>query len=332
MNNKNGFPKYVIDIIIIIVITLFFLVLTLKLDLFDLLVAYTREHEEYELDELILAFLFLPFPLIWYGYRRYKEYEKLNKELKIRVQKEVQKQLKQEKAIISQSKNAAMGEMIGSIAHQWRQPLNTIATVSSGIKIKTEFDLIEQKELFNNLDTITNLTEYLSTTIDTFRNYLRGEKILERADITDSIRTAINIIKIPLDDSNIKLEHNLDKTKNILVRTIPNELLEVIINIINNAKDAIIQNNIKNGKVSITVERLEDGAKILIEDNGGGIPEEIIDNIFEQYFTTKFKSQGTGLGLYMAHKLLTKSLKGKISVVNIDDGALFTLEIPNLDD
>ena len=232
--------------------------------------------------------------------------------------------------LIEQSKQASLGEMIGNIAHQWRQPLSAISSIASGVSLKTEFDKINNETVISSMDKIVHKTKYLSETIDTFRNFIKEEKTLKTVSLIERIEIAINIVSASLDSNHIKLTSNIDKVEKIELKLVLGELTQVLINLINNSKDAICENNIKGGFINLEVHDKETTVVILIEDNGGGISESIKDKIFEPYFTTKHKSLGTGLGLYMSYKIITESMKGTLKVSNTKKGAQFIIELPKL--
>ena len=230
--------------------------------------------------------------------------------------------------LIEQSKQASLGEMIGNIAHQWRQPLSYISTIASAVSINAKYENISNSKLCEDMDSIVEKTKYLSDTIDIFRNFMRENKELKEAILQERIDLSITIVKATLDSNHINLIKDIDYSKKIITKIVVGELSQVIINIINNSKDAFIENNVKNRVIKISLKQEESDALITIEDNAGGIPENILPNIFEPYFTTKHKSMGTGLGLYMSYKIVVESMKGKILVENIKDGAKFILKIP----
>ncbi len=241
---------------------------------------------------------------------------------------DISDQRKQERILIEQQKLASMGEMIGNIAHQWRQPLSVITTLSSGLKLQKEFGILEDQKLYESLDKITDSSEYLSKTIDTFRNFLKDNKELRESILQDGILQALDIVRPSIDNNHISIFNNLDEIEPIKLQLVMGELVEVIINILNNAKDAHIDKKTNEPWIKIYLEKKEETIQISIEDNAEGIPEEIIERIFEPYFTTKHESQGTGLGLHMSHKIITESLGGKLFVKNTKYGAKFLIVIP----
>ncbi|RXJ91886.1 hypothetical protein CRV01_02030 [Arcobacter sp. CECT 8983] len=219
---------------------------------------------------------------------------------------------KKEQMIYQQSKLASMGEMIGNIAHQWRQPLNVISTISSSQIMQIELDIDKKEETIKNLEKIVNTVQYLSTIIDKFRNFFNPNKELEEFSIEDVIKENIEIFEASYKSHGIYLQTDLTPVN---IKGYKFELMQVVINLINNAKDAI-QANLKpeNKKYIFMKNYIEnDKAIIKISDNAGGIKNRIKDKIYEPYFTTKHKSQGTGLGLYMSSEIIKKHFSGQIN-------------------
>ena len=234
----------------------------------------------------------------------------------------------QEKLLHEQEKLASMGEMIGNIAHQWRQPLSVISTSTSGMQIEKEMDTLSDEKFYKYTDGILKNTEFLSKTIDTFRNYIKEKKELKEVVLQDRIRSAVDIIEAAFINNHIKLINDIDRCEPINITMVVGELSQVIINLLNNAKDILLEQNIDDPTVKILLEKCDNNAVITIEDNGGGIPEDILPKIFDPYFTTKHQSQGTGLGLHMSKDIIEKHLNGRIYAQNNNNGATFTIIIP----
>ena len=233
----------------------------------------------------------------------------------ITLQKEQQKLIKEnEKILYQQSKMAAMGEMIGNIAHQWRQPLSVISVSASGIKLYQEEGLYSKEDSKDFIEAILNSTKYLSDTIDDFRNFYKEDLEKINFEVKKSIDKTINLLKTEFIKEDISVIYLGEP--NIFIHGIENQFLQVTMNILNNAKDALIEKEIKNRHIFINV--YEENAKTYIEiqDNAGGVNDDIIEHVFEPYFTTKHKSLGTGIGLYMSEEIVTKQLNGKLSVYN----------------
>jgi len=259
----------------------------------------------------------------------------VNKNIKItkiyldkKIQEELEKNKKKDIRMFEQSKMASLGEMVANIAHQWRQPLSSISSISSSVHVQVELGLIDNKSLIKDMELILKKTNYLSNTIETFRNFIKNNKEIKEMVLQDIIDESVTIVDLVLSDNNIKLINNIEYDSPINLTLIEGELSQVIINIINNAKDILLENNIQNPWVKLELLKKDSTAIITIEDNAGGIPEDIISKIFEPYFTTKHQSQGTGLGLHMSYKIITESLNGKIYVNNTQNGAKFFIELP----
>lgn len=258
-----------------------------------------------------------------------KELNDLNKDLQKKVDEEVALNLKQSESLIQQSKMASMGEMLENIAHQWRQPLSSISVEASSVILDLELGLpIDNDNLKQKMNNIISRSNYLSSTIDTFRNFLKEKKDFTQVVLQDRLKVIYEVIGTVLKDAHINLIHEEKTNSDIKVNMVLGELDQVLINIINNAKDILIEKNIDEPWIKIITESSTTEVIISIEDNAGGIPEHIIDRIFEPYFTTKHQSQGTGLGLHMSYKIITESLNGNIYVKNTNSGAKFTITLP----
>ena len=221
----------------------------------------------------------------------------------------------QEKLIIQQSRLASMGEMIANIAHQWRQPLSIISTLATGIKLEKELKICEEKYEIESLDIINQNAQYLSKTIDDFRNYFKKSNYTSTIFTNDLFEKTLKLISPRLKDRNVKIVLN---NENIEIATYENEVVQVYINIINNAIDAFedFKNLDYDKYIFIETKKIDNNVEIEIKDNAGGIEEEIISKIFEPYFTTKNEKQGTGLGLFMCNEIITKHLKGDIQALS----------------
>lgn len=219
-----------------------------------------------------------------------------------------------DKLLAEQSKMAAMGEMIENIAHQWRQPLSTISTAASGIRIQKEFGILKDKTFYESTDMIIKSAKYLSQTIDDFKNFILGDKKKVHFNISDNLKKNLSLLDPVLKTNQIKIVYKCEN--NIEIFNYPNELTQAILNIITNSKDALVYENITNKYIFINVFVINKKLCIEIKDNANGIDSKIIQKVFEPYFTTKHKKQGTGLGLYMTHQLIELSMKGTIELSN----------------
>ena len=257
------------------------------------------------------------------------ELHEMNKNLETRIKQEVEKNRRNEFQLLEQSKNASMGEMIGNIAHQWRQPLSAITTNASALKVNYQLGIMDDNEIDLKMDSIIDKANYLSKTIDTFRNFLKSDNN-EFADfpIEATVERSIQIVDAAMKDLHIKLIDEIDYSKLSVIEGVQSELSQVIINILNNAKDVLRDNHIDDPWVKISLLESNGMYVLSIEDNAGGVPKEVLPKIFDPYFTTKHQSQGTGLGLHMSYRILTESFKGKLYVKNTTNGAKFYIELP----
>ena len=262
---------------------------------------------------LIAFLLFLCFTIFIIGYYLYtKRLKELNIILEQTIHEEITKNYEKNKILFQQNKMAAMGEMIGNIAHQWRQPLSMITTVASSVKLKKELGVLEEEDCDEAFTHIVETANYLSNTIDDFQYYFSPNKSKNNFNTKDLIDKALKLCKMDFKEKNIHIIKNVDNLKLV---NFENELLQVIINILNNAKDELFKKDIER-YIFINAYKEDGNYFINIKDNAGGISEEIIDRIFEPYFTTKHKSKGTGLGLYMSQEIMIKHIGGTIGVFN----------------
>ena len=264
----------------------------------------------------------------------YRQYllKQMNKELYKKVEIEMKKNEEKHRISIQQSRMASMGEMLENIAHQWRQPLSTISVVASGIKLKKELNILNDEELDDALSHIKNATQYLSNTIEDFRNFFSKDKISSNINIRSTINKTIDLVSSTFAKEGITLVRNI---QDINFASFENELIQVLMNILINAKDAL-ENKQSQKLIIIKVKQHKNNIIITIKDNAGGINEDIIDKIFEPYFTTKHQFNGTGIGLYMSKLISEKHLDGEIIVRNVSfefnntiyQGALFKIILP----
>ncbi len=221
-----------------------------------------------------------------------------------------------DKLLFQQSKMASMGEMIGNIAHQWRQPLSTISTASSGMKFQKEFGELSDEDFVSCIDAIVKSTKYLSSTIDDFRNFFNADKEMKRFNLHDAIEKSLSLMESSIKSNFIHIEKDVDRQ--IFVFGYKNEFIQACMNILANSKDALLNKNLddENKVIFVSVKKAEERVLITIKDNAGGIASDIIGKICEPYFTTKHKSQGTGIGLYMTHQIISQHMNGELKVIN----------------
>ena len=249
----------------------------------------------------------------------------LNASLEERVLKEVDARREKEKMLIQQSKMAAMGDMISMIAHQWRQPLNQISYILMNIESAYEYKEMTPEYMDKKVKEGSQLLEYMSHTIDDFRNFFKPDK--ERSDekISEVITQTLSIVQKSLDAHNVKVHLRLESQTHLLIYR--NELLQVLLNLIGNARDAVLAHGVDVPKITIHLYEDADAVIITVSDNGGGVDESIKEKIFEPYFSTKGEKSGTGLGLYMVKTIIEGHLNGEISVENAEEGASFRIRL-----
>ncbi|MEA3383282.1 MAG: hybrid sensor histidine kinase/response regulator [Campylobacterota bacterium] len=233
---------------------------------------------------------------------------------------------KQEKKIIEQNKYLALTELVNNIAHQWRQPLSVISTISSGMQIQHELQMIDESETIKQLSIITENAQYLSSTLDNFKDFTDSNITKTTFNMKRLIQKNYDFIFGNVLKNEIELE--LDIKDEININGVENQFIEVILHIIKNSVDAITQDTNTSGRLKIDTDVMSNIATISIIDNGGGIDESIIDKIFEPYYTTKHQSIGTGLGLYMVNKIITETFSGDLEILNVKNGVCFNIKIP----
>lgn len=256
---------------------------------------------------------------------QHRELKEFNEELTSRVEEEVGKNREKDIMILNSARLVALAEMIGNIAHQWRQPLNAIGVMIQSIQVSYELEDLQQEEFDEFVKDSMAQVNYLSKTIDDFRDMTKDDVIDEEFDVSELISKTFALMEPSLKHSSIAAR--LDLEKNITAtHSNASALSQAFINIFNNAKD-VLKNQNKNDKlITIRLKRNKNKAQIAICDNGGGVPEDIIEKIFDPYFTTKHQSNGTGLGLYISKNIVNNDLGGALYAKNADNGACFTIE------
>lgn len=227
---------------------------------------------------------------------------------------------KQEALLIHQSKLASMGEMIGAIAHQWRQPLNELSIRIQKLKYDFHKDKIDEQFINEFIEKNKNTIKFMSATIDDFRNFFRIDKMKHDFYLKESILEVLRMLETQLQEHNIAVEI---EGEDFIFTGFKSEFQQVIMNLIANSKDALIEHSIQSPKLKIAILSQE----ILIQDNAGGIPQKVLERVFEPYFTTKEQGKGTGMGLYMSKMIIEENMDGKISIANKNDGALVLIEL-----
>jgi signal transduction histidine kinase/ABC-type nitrate/sulfonate/bicarbonate transport system substrate-binding protein len=252
-----------------------------------------------------------------------------NKNLKKQIALEIEKNINQQAIMFQQARFAEMGEMISMITHQWRQPLNHISILINNLFLKYKIDKLNEDIVSDIKKQFQQNIVYMSKTIDDFQNFFKPQQQKEKFFIIDLVNDTLLLIKPLFDRKKITFDIQIDE--NISYYGYKSELGQVILNILNNAKDAFLVRNIEDKYIKIQLVKTSDEILcILIEDNAGGIPNDIINKVFDPYFSTKSSKNGTGLGLYIAKIIITDHFKGKINAENIDKGVKFEILLPIL--
>lgn len=254
-----------------------------------------------------------------------EELKKMNTSLEHSIVKEVEENRQKDKHMLEQSRLAQMGEMLSMIAHQWRQPLSAIAASTSSMSVRLQLEESKQDFLFDSIKNINDYTQYLSTTINDFRDFFKPNKEKIATSLNEVVLGSLHIIGNALQSQNIIIETYLDDK--IVFQSYPNELRQVVLNLLKNAQDVFLEKDMKEPKIIIKTINTEDHLILEISDNAGGIPDTTLPHVFDPYFTTKEK-EGTGLGLYMSKLIIDDHCKGNLSVDNKNKGACFCLKLP----
>ena len=253
---------------------------------------------------------------IWVLDRAKTIYDKDRKAIRISgFHTDLTKQKEQAAHLLKSEKLVSMGEMIGNIAHQWRQPLSVISTASTGMLMQKEYGVLSDEQFKITCNAINDNAQYLSKTIDDFKNFIKGDRTKKIFSLKTNINSFLKLVEGPIKSNNINIVLDIDN--DIQINGYANELNQCFINIFNNAKDVLKEKEIKNKLLFITTTTKNDNASIKIKDNAGGIANSIIGRIFEPYFTTKHQTQGTGLGLNMTHNLIVDGMHGTIVANNV---------------
>ncbi len=252
--------------------------------------------------------------------------QKMLSENNIELAQQVKELKDKDKLLTAQSKQAVMGEMISMIAHQWRQPLSTITLQISKYQIEQLLHSDKkEREIDKTLSEISDTIIYLSETIDDFQTYFQQDKEITEVKVCEIIKRVNNFIAPRMKE--IGLEIEVQKDEDIVVHTYLNEIIQVLLNIFNNAIDALKSDKIKKPKISISFMVVDEMVEVQVKDNAFGIDAEILDHLFEPYFSTKGKN-GTGLGLYMSQMIMQKQFESEIEVQTSEKGSIFKLKIP----
>jgi PAS domain S-box-containing protein len=249
----------------------------------------------------------------------------LNRTLEERVREEVKKNREKDIVLIQQNRQAALGEMFDHIAHQWKQPLNSIAVIIQALGSTSAYEQVTTKDILETVDSIMDMVGHMAETVEVFRNFYRPDKGKSVFLVKDSIDKALTFVTPVFRRYGIEVD--LDADLELSAFGYPKEYAQVLLNLLANAKDAFIERRIKDPRINIKAFADGEYAVVTIADNAGGVPDTNIEHIFDLYFTTKESSGGTGIGLYMSKNIIDKNMGGKLTVSNVDNGAQFRIEL-----
>ncbi len=245
-----------------------------------------------------------------------------------RIEQTLQERTEQTKLLIQQNRLASMGEMIGNIAHQWRQPLNALGLILQKMQILSQRGKLNEEKLKESVVKATFFIENMSKTIDDFRDFFRPDKQKEYFLLKETVFDVMKLLEAGFKESNIHVEVNIGEPE-CMIYGFKNEFSQVIINLLNNSRDALIEKQVTEGRILISAKQKKGAVIVKVVDNAGGIPEKIIDRVFEPYYTTKEEGKGTGIGLYMSKMIVEENMQGRMQVRNISNGAEFSMIFKN---
>lgn len=257
--------------------------------------------------------------------QKQQQLEALNQSLETRIETALTEMRQKDDMLIQQGRLAAMGEMINNIAHQWRQPLNNLGLIVQNLKLSSDLEELTPEDVNRDVAAAMEVILHMSRTIDDFRNFFKYEKEPSQFCVNHVISSALNFVSPAFKSSGINVEW--DEQPDIMAKGYPNEYLQAVLNIFNNAKDALLELKIPDPLISIRIYRENERSVVTIRDNGKGIREDILHKIFDPYFSTKGHGQGTGLGLYMSKAIIEKNMGGRLSARNVNGGAEFRIEV-----
>ncbi len=250
--------------------------------------------------------------------------ERYNKEMQQIVDEEIRKNLEKQKMLELQSRYAQMGEIISMITHQWKQPLNVIGLITHALKIYQEKGELSGRILDEKLENILVQTRYMDQTVSDFQNFFSPSKVKIAFNVYDALENILGLVQYEYSHKNIKI--NIEGDKEAQVYGYPNEFKQVILTLLQNARDAFKENPADEMIVTIGIQRKGEQVLVRVKDNAGGIPEKIMEKLFDLYVTTK--EDGSGLGLNIAKNMIEKNMGGVLSVQNVDGGAEFRIHLP----
>lgn len=257
--------------------------------------------------------------------RQQAQLEELNRTLEQRVTETIAELRQKDELLLQQSRHAAMGEMLNNIAHQWRQPLNNIAIYVQSIQMLRAAGELSDEQLEHDVQSVMEIINYMSKTIDDFRTFFRNEKQKQSFSVKETVEQALRFVSGRLSHHGITC--TLVVKQEVMVEGYQSEYIQAVLNILNNAADVLSNSNCPDRQIIVTLDRQEGRSLLSIRDNGGGIPAEALPHIFEPYFTTKGPTAGTGIGLYMSKVIVEKHMAGSLTARNVEDGAEFVIVV-----
>jgi PAS domain S-box-containing protein len=251
--------------------------------------------------------------------------EDMNLTLHARIQEEVEKNREKDRLMMVQSRQAAMGEMLGNIAHQWRQPLNIVGLIIQDIYDAQAHGQLTQEYLEKSVRRGMDVIQLMSQTIDDFRGFYRVDKEKQTFFLNEIVDRVLAFVEAGFRNKQIDIEVKMPEA--VAATGYPNEFAQVLLNILNNAKDALLERRVPSPKLAIRVFRDLERSVVTIADNAGGIADGDLDRVFEPFFTTKEEGKGTGIGLYMSKHIIEKNMSGRLTARNTAEGAEFRIEV-----
>jgi PAS domain S-box-containing protein len=225
--------------------------------------------------------------------------------------------------LLQQNRLAAMGEMINYIGHQWRQPLNTISLLVQSMRDDFEHGIFDGDYLDRMVRHITDLVSHMSCTINDFRDFFKTERQAERFDLKEITCKTFSFIAESMKANRVKIDLQADET--LAIEGYPNEYAHVLLNVLNNAREALVEREVRSPEIVVRIFREGDRAVVTVTDNAGGIPQDLLERVFDYSFTTK--ANGSGIGLYMSKTIIERRMKGSITVENVSGGTMFRMEL-----
>lgn len=257
--------------------------------------------------------------------QKQQQLEELNRSLEQRVTQTVDELRRKDRLLIQQSRHAAMGEMINNIAHQWRQPLNNIGLIIQNLQLQYEAGEMDARQMAEEVGKAMDIIAYMSRTIDDFRNFFHQDKEHQTFVINEVVSHSLDFLLPGLKSSGISVECR--EEPDVTADGYPREYMQALLNIINNARDALLERKISKPLISVRIFRENGRSVVTIHDNAGGISDDVFPKIFDPYFTTKEQGKGSGIGLYMSKTIIEKNINGALTARNIDGGVEFRIEV-----